>query len=96
MGTNALINKLREGVVEHPRRWSGDCHSDLGGSADYEATGRLMDRAADEIERLRAALIRIQDLTQHNMGMSAQDERCVHTEATRALKGPTQMERDDA
>lgn len=43
------------------------------------------DIAADEIERLREAMVRIQDLTQHNMGMSASDERCVHREATGAL-----------
>jgi hypothetical protein len=56
MGHNALIGKLREGAVEHPKRWSGDTHADLGGSVDYEATYKLMVRAADEIERLRGAI----------------------------------------
>lgn len=41
-----------------------------------------------EIERLREALVRIQDLTQHDMGMSAKDETCVWREATAALKEP--------
>lgn len=44
-----------------------------------------LEKAADEIERLREALTRIQDLTSHNMGMSDRDERCVHNEATQAL-----------
>lgn len=38
-------------------------------------------------QRLRDALIRIEDLTQHNMGMSAADETCVNREASAALKG---------
>lgn len=44
------------------------------------------DLAADEIERLRNALIRIEDLTQHGMGMNAGEETVVWREAHNALK----------
>tara|TARA_R110000744_G_scaffold351687_2_gene457531 strand:+ start:1042 stop:1254 length:213 start_codon:yes stop_codon:yes gene_type:complete len=37
------------------------------------------------MEKMRDALTRIQDLTGHNMGMSARDEACVHREASNAL-----------
>lgn len=49
----------------------------------------LAERDALEAEnqRLRDALTRIEDLTQHNMGMSAADEACVNREARAALKG---------
>jgi hypothetical protein len=36
------------------------------------------------------ALARIEDMTQHNMGMSARDERCINREARAAL--PTTQE----
>jgi hypothetical protein len=62
-----LIERLRGGIIEHPRRWSGDTHDDLGGSADYDATELLMFEAAAaleakdaEIARLREALERIE------------------------------------
>ena len=45
-----------------------------------------------EIERLREALIRIEDLTQHGMGMDASEETVVWREAHNALK---HKERDD-
>lgn len=61
MGHNALIDKLREGAVEHPKRWSGDTHDDLGGSVDYEATYKLMVRAADELERLKSVTAIVND-----------------------------------
>jgi len=47
----------------------------------------------DKLEKAIEALIRIEDLTQHNMGMSARDERCVNREARAAiaeLTEPTQ------
>jgi len=56
-------------------------------------TYRLADKSGEHnigevMECMRDALVRIQDLTQHNMGMSAQDETCVWREATKALKEP--------
>lgn len=48
-----LVDELRNGVIEHKKRWSGDTHSDLGGSVDCASTDALMDSAADEIERLQ-------------------------------------------
>ena len=62
---------------------------------------RLTQLHADRIEALLAArdaleaanqrrmdaLSRIEDVTQHNMGMSAADETCVNREARAALKG---------
>ena len=49
-----LVKKLRDGVIEHAKRWSGDTHWDLGGSVDYDATDALMEKAADRIEELEA------------------------------------------
>lgn len=49
-----ITDRLRGGIIEHRKRWSGDTHADLGGSVDYVATEALMDCAADEIARLRA------------------------------------------
>jgi len=51
-----IVERLRGGIIEYDKRWSGDCHSDLGGSADYLKTEQLMEEAAAEIEKLRAAL----------------------------------------
>ena len=44
-----LVERLRAGCVEHPRRWSGNTHDDLGGSVDATATDALMHEAADYI-----------------------------------------------
>jgi hypothetical protein len=44
-----LVERLRAGCVEHPRRWCGDTHDDLGGSVDATATDALMHEAADYI-----------------------------------------------
>lgn len=51
-----LIKRLRNGVIEHKKRWSGDTHADLGGSVDYEATENLMAEAAARIAELEATL----------------------------------------
>ena len=58
-----LVTRLREGVIEHRKRWTGDTHDDLGGSVDCDATDTLMMQAADRIEALeaRAALNREPD-----------------------------------
>lgn len=50
-----LIERLRNGCVNHPRRWSGDTHADLGGSVDEPATDAVMAEAADAIESLSTA-----------------------------------------
>jgi len=52
MTNEELIEKLREGCVLHPRRWSGDTREDLGGAVDQIATDRLMEEAATVIEGL--------------------------------------------
>jgi hypothetical protein len=44
-----LSERLRLGVIEHLRRWSGDTHDDIGGSVDTDATEALMREAADYI-----------------------------------------------
>ena len=54
--TNDIVARLRKGTVQHPRRWSGDTHHDLGGSVNEKETDRVMDEAAAEIERLRKEL----------------------------------------
>lgn len=48
-----IVERLESGVIEYEKRWSGDTHSDFGGSVDYEATEKVMDEAAAEIRRLR-------------------------------------------
>ena len=49
-----LVKRLREGVIEHRKRWTGDTHDDLGGTVDCDATDALMIQAADRIEALEA------------------------------------------
>ena len=51
-----LVKRLRYGIVEHRKRWSGDTHADLGGSVDYDATTDMLHEAADRIEELEAKL----------------------------------------
>ena len=51
-----LVKRLRFGIVEHRKRWSGDTHGDLGGSVDYDATTDMLFDAADRIEELEAKL----------------------------------------
>lgn len=50
----------------------------------YEARITSLD---EENARLREALIRIEDLTSHNMGMSDREERVVNKQARAALEG---------
>lgn len=51
-----LVKRLRYGIVEHRKRWSGDTHADLGGSVDYDATTDMLSDAADRIEELEVKL----------------------------------------
>ena len=51
-----LVTRLRYGIIEHRKRWSGDTHADLGGSVDYDATTDMLHTAADRIEELEAKL----------------------------------------
>ena len=51
-----LVKRLRDGLIEYPKRWSGDTHSDMGGSVDYDKTYALLDEAANRIEALEAKL----------------------------------------
>lgn len=48
-----LIDKLRNGSVLRPKRWSGDTHDDLGGSVDEAATDAIMAEAAAALEAMR-------------------------------------------
>ena len=56
-----LVKRLRYGIVEHRKRWSGDTHADLGGSVDYDATTDMLHEAADRIAELEAELREAQD-----------------------------------
>lgn len=68
---------LTQGLIEHPKRWSGDTHHDLGGSVDYEANHELMMGAKAEIEKLRSLLIEADKVTlwEHtpSLGMDYQE-----------------------
>ena len=46
---------------------------------------RIMQQLVADAERMREALERIDDLTGHNMAMSARDEQCINREARAAL-----------
>ncbi len=48
-----LIERLRDGCVLRPKRWSCDTHDDLGGSIDEAATDALMAEAAAALEAAR-------------------------------------------
>ena len=48
-----LIERLRDGCVLRPKRWSGDTHDDLGGSIDEAATDALLREAAAALEAAR-------------------------------------------
>lgn len=54
-----LVEKLREGCVQVSKRWSGDC-GELS-MVDEAATDKLMQQAADRLEKLENALKRIRD-----------------------------------
>lgn len=55
-----LVERLQGGIIEHDKRWSGDTHDDLGGSADYEATEALMAEAAAALSEAAATIARQQ------------------------------------
>lgn len=55
----SLANKLREGCVQVPKRWSGDCGE--YSTVDEVKTDELMQAAADRIDVLMHALKRIAD-----------------------------------
>ena len=50
---NELIERLRDGCVLRPKRWSGDTNDDLGGSIDEAATDSLLREAAAALEAAR-------------------------------------------
>lgn len=98
-GSELFEAALRNGLIaEIPGGYDPEQHIDAEGICPeagdpwYEyafhparadlAPGPLAD---PRVKALVEALIRIEDLTQHNMGMSAQDERCVNREARAAL-----------
>lgn len=55
----SLVNKLREGCVQMPKRWSGDCGE--FSIVDEVKTDELMREAANRIEMLTYGLERIRD-----------------------------------
>ena len=61
--SNDLVKRLRLGIVEYRKRWSGDTHGDLGGSVDYDATTDMLFDAADRIEELEATLAKLKGET---------------------------------
>lgn len=48
-----LIKKLKRGCVYHEKRWSGDTHSDMGGTINESETDNLMQQAAEHLERFQ-------------------------------------------
>ena len=50
----SLVNKLRNGCVQVPKRWSGDCGK--FSTVDEVKTDKLMREAADRIELLASEL----------------------------------------
>lgn len=66
-----IVERLKYGVIEYPKRWSGDTHTDLGGSVDYEANKKMMDEAAAEITRLRAKVAKADELEDAFIGVAA-------------------------
>lgn len=48
-----LADVLDDGIIERPRRWSGDTHDDLGGTDDVEITDRVMAEAAKRFREPR-------------------------------------------
>jgi len=56
-----LVGRLRDGTVQHAKRWSGDTHYDFGGSCDEVATDSLMEEAAERIEALEAENARLRE-----------------------------------
>jgi hypothetical protein len=96
-----LVKRLRYGIVEHRKRWSGDTHADLGGSVDYDATTDMLNAAADRIEELEAKLVkavealeRIEDASRYfgnNPEASETTVRYAH-ETTRRLCSTTLAE----
>ena len=53
-----FVNLLRQGTVQKPSRWSGDCGEP--NQCDEKATEALMERAADKIEKLEKILKKLQ------------------------------------
>lgn len=56
-----LIERLRNGLIEYDKRWSGDTHDDKGGPVDYEATDALMLDAATALAEAQAEIARLRD-----------------------------------
>jgi hypothetical protein len=54
-----MINELHDGCVQLRRRWTGDVGE--FSLVDEAATDKLMQKAAQRIEKLEAALERIRD-----------------------------------
>ena len=58
MNNDELISLLRQGTVQKPSRWSGDCGEP--NQCDENATDALMARAADKIEQLEKIVEKLQ------------------------------------
>jgi hypothetical protein len=71
-----IVERLKYGIIEYRKRWSGDTHSDLGGSVDYDATTDMLNEAADRIEALEARIARADALAEavtHERELVCQD-----------------------
>ena len=77
----AADQKYAEGI-------EGSWHVDrsIYGGVEYVCADTITALEAEN-KRLREALIRIEDLTSHNMGMSDREERVVNKQACAALEG---------
>ena len=84
-----LVKRLRYGIVEHRKRWSGDTHSDIGGSVDYDATTNMMHEAADLIKELEANLAKAAEALDRLESLTSKDAAIVAA-ALAELKGQGQ------
>ena len=97
---NRLPEDRRRQITDHARqlvrdsavemalvRWVAMLICEAGHQASRKADARIEALEA-EVAHMRAALVRIADLTQHNMGMTAAEEACVYRECCAALNTP--------
>ena len=88
----AFEEGMREGAKEALENVSG-LKAEIGITrtdkhADAECIGHLErenERLRVRVAKLEGALIRIADLTQHNIGMTAREETCVYNQALAAM-----------
>jgi len=84
--TDTQINRWSPYAVDGGCDAYGEMEEDeVGDWVNYEDHTAHIDAQDAKIKALVEALVRIEDLTSHNMPMSAKDEQCVNREARAAL-----------